>query len=129
MSAYNDRQNRGNRYAKVRTGVNLDGVARFLRNIYPTNTAANVAADTRIKARTVERWLAGAGGIGGAHYTALWLAYGPEFLVAATFETPAWLDRAAKDAELAALDLEIEAAMKRRDEAKRRRERACDEHA
>lgn len=116
MSALEQRQKRAVLSAKMRKGINLDGAANFLRKLYPSNTAANVSADTLISARTVERWLDGTGGISGSHYAVLWLVYGPDFLMAASHTTPAWLDKIAKAERRATIekkiaDLRAEAAL------------------
>lgn len=82
-----------------------DGVCAFLRALYPDKTAANVHADTGIRVKTVEKWLARVSAPGAAHLVVLVAVYGPEFLCAVTRNPPAWMTaagRAARRAEVAA---------------------------
>jgi hypothetical protein len=61
-------------------------VIAFLRQRYPSKTPPSVA-----------------------HYTRLWLTYGPEFLAATIERAPAWLDAAHRAEEAARLKAEIAA--------------------
>ena len=90
--------------------------ANFLRRLYPTQTAANVAADSGIPAGRISKWLIGASAPRIADTVALVVAYGPDFLSAVMLDPPSWLDRAVRaerqaklEAKIAALQAEREA--------------------
>ncbi|GBD48144.1 hypothetical protein [Methylopila sp. Yamaguchi] len=87
----------------------LDGerVCAFLRAIYPEKTAANVAADTGVPARTVEKWLERLSSPSWPHGLRLVAAYGPEFLCAVMDTPPAWLTEAGRAAARAQLEAQI----------------------
>jgi ubiquinone biosynthesis protein UbiJ len=84
-------------------------VIAFLRQRYPSKTPDHVAADTGVPAGTVQKWLDRGSAPSVAHYTRLWLAYGPEFLAATIERAPAWLDAAHRAEEAARLKAEIAA--------------------
>lgn len=82
--------------------------AKFLRALYPTATAANVAADSGIPAGRISKWLIGASGPRIDDTIALTLAYGPDFLSAVLPNAPAWLDRCVRAERQAKLEEEQE---------------------
>ena len=82
------------------------GCVGFLRRVHPIKTAAGVEADTRIPARTVERWLALEAAPKVPHFVRLVVAYGPSFLAVAVPHL-AWVERAAALAEHEAMGAEI----------------------
>ena len=84
-------------------------VCGFLRAIYPEKTAANVAADTGIAARTVEKWLERLSAPSWAHGLRLAAAYGPEFLCAVMDAPPTWLTEAGRAASRARIEAKIAA--------------------
>lgn len=71
-------------------------VCSFLRKTHPEKTAANVAADTGISVRTIEKWLERLSAPSWAHGVRLLATYGPEFMCAVMDAPPAWLDQAAR---------------------------------
>lgn len=89
-------------------------VCAFLREQHPAKTADNVSADTGIPYNTVKTWLDRASAPNAEGYTALWIAYGPDFLAALADREPAWLkeirrvqEAAHLKAEIAALELKL----------------------
>jgi hypothetical protein len=89
-------------------------VCAFLRQRHPVKTADNVAADTGIAFNTIKTWLDRASAPNAEGYTALWMAYGPDFLAALADREPAWLrdvrraqEAAQLKAEIAALELKL----------------------
>ncbi len=86
-------------------------VVAFLRARHPVKTADHVAARANIRLNTVKTWLQRGSAPDADGYTALWLAYGPEFLVAALglppSRLPAWLKKALRDQRAAELKAEI----------------------
>lgn len=85
-----------------------DGVCAFLRALYPDKTAANVHADTGIRTKTIEKWLALVSAPGAAHLVVLVTVYGPEFLSAVLPRRLAWLDDATREQERVKLRSDIE---------------------
>ncbi|RXF67558.1 hypothetical protein [Hansschlegelia zhihuaiae] len=85
-----------------------DGVCAFLRARYPDKTAANVHADTGIRVKTVEKWLAKVSAPGAAHLVVLVTVYGPEFLCAVTRDPPPWLTAAGRAARRAEVTAQID---------------------
>lgn len=84
-------------------------VCAFLREKHPVKTADNVAADTGIPFNTIKTWLDRASAPNAEGYTALWMAYGPDFLAALADREPAWLKDARRAQEAAHLKAEIAA--------------------
>ncbi|MGO4171589.1 hypothetical protein [Bosea sp. TAF32] len=66
----------------------------FIRNLYPSKTAENVAYDTGVGAETIKKWLDGTARPGWDGIWPLIFAYGPSFLKAVYPKAPAWLDEA-----------------------------------
>lgn len=97
-----------------RRGMNLEGVATFLRTLYPTSTAANVEADTDISARTVEGWLQLRIKPSADNVLDLTAAYGAPFLAAASPIRMSWLDDEAARANARRIDAEIEALQEKK---------------
>ena len=86
-------------------GVDMDRLSGALRARYPAKTAACVAADLGVPARSVEHWLSG----GAPHaliFAQMVLAYGPDFLCALCPRPPEWLQGARRAERLAALENE-----------------------
>jgi hypothetical protein len=84
-------------------------VCAFLRDRHPVKTADNVAADTGIPFNTIKTWLDRASAPNAEGYTALWMAYGPDFLAALADREPAWLQEVRRAQEAAQLKAEIAA--------------------
>lgn len=115
ISCGNDTQILRNRSREL--GVNMDRLAAFFRQKYPTATAANVARDLNVSLRTAEGWLSSTPS---APRSAVLLrgilVYGPEFLAVLLPEPPAWLSEAAQneaDARLRDQINALKAQMKR----------------
>lgn len=89
--------------------VDMGGLVRFLRARYPDKTAANVAADTRLPADTVKKWLALVAAPNGRAMLVLACVYGPEVLVALLRRPPGWLVHSARAAEQSRLEAELAA--------------------
>ena len=80
-------------------------IAAFLRSIHPLKTAGAVEADTRIPAKTVEKWLAGWSSPSGNTYHRLIEVYGPELFVFVNPDaSPASLQEAARVCRQARLE-------------------------
>ncbi|GJD92891.1 hypothetical protein [Methylobacterium iners] len=79
----------------------------FLRQVYPTKTAENVAADTGISANTIAKWLDRGSAPTSWAFLRLLTAYGPELACAVMTDPPAWLDRAAREEQARRLRCEI----------------------
>lgn len=92
-----------------RNGQSLgERVSAFLRRMHPTKTADNVAAETGIPVNTVKTWLQRGSAPDAEGYTALWIAYGPEFLEAlAGGRSPDWLVQTRRAHEALQLKAEI----------------------
>lgn len=84
-------------------------VCAFLRDRHPVKTADNVAADTGIPFNTIKTWLDRASAPNAEGYTALWMAYGPDFLAALADREPVWLRDVRRAQEAAQLKAEIAA--------------------
>jgi hypothetical protein len=84
-------------------------VCAFLRERHPVKTADNVSADTGIPFNTIKTWLERASAPNAEGYTALWMAYGPDFLAALADREPAWLQDVRRAQEAAQLKAEIAA--------------------
>lgn len=94
----------------------MDGLARFLRRLYPSATADRVAQDTGFSAGTVRNWLDGRNCLSLSHLLVLLSAYGPDVLLGLwPGQVPAWLDHQAIAAEEAALADMADALQARRD--------------
>ncbi|WP_156295605.1 hypothetical protein [Methylobacterium aquaticum] len=92
-------------------------IVAFLRSRHPFKTAEFAAAETNLKAETIQKILDRVSMPSGVTLIYLVGAYGPEFLAAAMGDrAPQWLTAAGQDAELARLDAEM-AALKARREA------------
>ncbi|MCV0429284.1 MAG: hypothetical protein K5905_27865 [Roseibium sp.] len=89
--------------------VNMDRLAAFFRDLYPTGTAAQVASDLSVSLRTAEGWL---GSNPSAPRAAVILTaitvYGPAFLVTLLPDTPDWLSEAAQNEEEARVRAQID---------------------
>lgn len=85
------------------------GMKRFLINIYPVKTAENVAADTGIASRTVQRWLSEEP-IAPNMPSLLCLAcvYGAPFLAESLTRCPQWLNDYVRLTRLSEIQSEIE---------------------
>lgn len=80
--------------------IDMDRLAGFFRDRYPTATAAAVAADLGVSLRTVEAWLGSNPREPKATQIikAIWI-YGPDFLAVLLPEPPQWLSEAAREEE------------------------------
>lgn len=78
----------------------------FLRGLYPSKTADNVAYDTGIPADTVRKWLERAAKPSWVAFSRLIFVYGPAFMVAVYPNAPKWLDEAHRREQQAALRAE-----------------------
>lgn len=88
--------------------IDADGMARFLRSIYPQKTAMHVAADTGLPVESIKNWLNGVSAPGFRATVTLALTYGPEFLTSMVKEKPRWLDRAAREHRQQELERKLE---------------------
>ncbi|KQP61084.1 transcriptional regulator [Methylobacterium sp. Leaf108] len=79
----------------------------FLRSLYPTKTADNVAVDTGISANTISKWLERGSAPASWAFLRLLEAYGPELACAVMADPPAWLDRAAREQKRERLEAQI----------------------
>ncbi len=87
-----------------------DRVAAFLRSRHPTKTADNAAAETGIPLNTIKTWLRRGSAPDAEGYTALWIAYGPDFLDGmAGGRSPQWLVKLRRDEDATRLKAEIAA--------------------
>lgn len=95
--------------------VDLDGLAAFLREAHPHDTAVNVAADIAVSVRTVERWLASDRAVAPRldHFFSLIAAYGPNVLAAAYPAALGWLEDAKRRQESVELHQRIAEAKAR----------------
>lgn len=84
-----------------------EGAGAFLRRLHPVKTAANVAAETGVPAKTVEKWLGGETQPGLTAFVRLVVAYGPAFLEAALRPPPDWISESARAAQITRLEAEI----------------------
>ena len=98
-----------------RNGISLgERVSAFLRRMHPTQTADNVAAEAGIPVNTIKTWLQRGSAPDAEGYTALWIAYGPEFLEAlADSRSPDWLKQIRRAHEALQLKAEIAALEKK----------------
>lgn len=94
-------------------------VSAYLRRLYPERTAANVAADTGIKAPTVAKWLEQESAPNGIAMLVLVAIYGPDFLGAVMPKAPAWLDETQRLSEAGALAAELDKIQARLDAVRR----------
>lgn len=104
--------------ARTSSNCQANAAARasnFLRRLYPTQTAANVSADSGIPATRISKWLIGASGPRIDDTVLLTTVYGPDFLHAVLPNAPAWLDRAVRAERAAKLDQKINALRNERD--------------
>lgn len=72
-------------------------LAAFLAGLYPTKTADNVAADTRISVNTVSKWLERGSAPSAWALLRLLDAYGAEFMCAVMESPPGWAVLAARE--------------------------------
>lgn len=73
-------------------------------------TADNVAAETGIPVNTIKTWLQRGSAPDAEGYTALWIAYGPDFLdVIAAGRSPEWLTQVRRANEARQLKAQIAA--------------------
>lgn len=103
-----------------RSGFNTTNVGeracRFLRRLYPTRTAENIAADLAawgVRTSTIAKMLERMTAPSAVMSAALICTYGPDYLAAILPACPDWLDKAKRDARTAQLETEI--AEKRRE--------------
>lgn len=89
------------------SAARLDRVCAFLRSVYPSKTADQVAADTGIAAGTVRKWLEAKASPSGAAVVLLTAVYGPEFVCAVMDQPPAWLHENARRAERARIEAQM----------------------
>ncbi len=94
-----------------RDGLSLgERVSAFLRRLHPIKTADNVAVETGIPVNTIKTWLQRGSAPDAEGYTALWVAYGPDFLAAAAANrSPEWLAQARRAQEAKHLKAQISA--------------------
>lgn len=94
-----------------RDGLSLgERVSMFLRRMHPLKTADNVAAETGIPVNTIKTWLQRGSAPDAEGYTALWVAYGPDFLAAAAANrSPEWLSHVRQTQEAKQLKAQISA--------------------
>lgn len=94
-----------------RNGPSLgERVSAFLRRRHPMKTADNVAAETGIPVNTIKTWLQRGSAPDAEGYTALWIAYGPDFLdVIAAGRSPEWLTQVRRANEARQLKAQIAA--------------------
>lgn len=94
-----------------RNGLSLgERVSAFLRRRHPSKTADNVAAETGIPVNTIKTWLQRGSAPDAEGYTALWIAYGPDFLdVIAAGRSPEWLTQVRRANEARQLKAQIAA--------------------
>lgn len=71
-----------------------DHAIEFLRRIYPTKTADNVAADISVSPDTISKMIERGATPSAATFCRLIFAYGPAFLAAVYPKAPQWLDEA-----------------------------------
>lgn len=89
--------------------ADADGLATFLRAIYPHDTAANVAADLHVTTRTVANWLGGDASPRLTHFIRMIDCYGPSAIAAAYPSAPAWVSDAVRAERMAQLEAELAA--------------------
>lgn len=87
--------------------ADAEGLASFLRAIYPHDTAANVAADLAVTTRTVANWLGGSAAPRLTHFIRMIDCYGPSAIAAAFPAAPPWLDDAVRAVRMAELEAEL----------------------
>lgn len=98
------------------SGPNLaDRITAFLRKVHPTKSADNVAADTGLSVNTVRKWFSREATPNAYAVMLLIGAYGPELLCAALTNPPAWLDKAARERDIAEYDAKIAALQQARE--------------
>jgi len=84
-----------------------ESLVAFLVGLYPTKTADNVGADTRISPNTVAKWLERGSAPSAWAMLRLLDAYGAEFLCAVMKKPPAWAVRAAREQQRERLKAQI----------------------
>jgi len=82
-------------------------LAAFLMGLYPTKTAENVGADTRISPNTVAKWLERGSAPSAWAMLRLLDAYGAELLCAVMKKPPAWAVGAAREQQRERLRAQI----------------------
>jgi len=85
-------------------GIDPQSWGRVLRARRPVKTARCVAADCRVPAKTVEKWLSGEVSPSSGALIRLILAYGPGLLADLIPTGPSWISRAALDEQQAVLE-------------------------
>jgi hypothetical protein len=83
-------------------------VSAYLRRLYPSRTADQVAADTGIKTATVAKWLERESVPNGVAMLLLLTAYGPDFMGAVLPRAPAWLKAERRAADVSDVLAELE---------------------
>jgi len=78
----------------------------FLRRLYPTKTAENVAADIGGSPETIQKMMDRCSTPSTILFSRMIFAYGPAFLIAVYPKAPKWLDDAHRRERLAALEAE-----------------------
>lgn len=79
-------------------------IIAFLRRLYPTKTADNVAADLGCSPETIQKMMDRVSTPNVLTFGRMILAYGPAFMVAVYPNAPKWLDDAHRRERLAALE-------------------------
>lgn len=89
-----------------RSLVRLDRTCAYLRELYPHDTAKQVAADTggMVGFETIRKWLAGKATPSGAAVVVLSAVYGPAFLLAVMDGPTDWMTEAGRAQARAQLD-------------------------
>lgn len=89
--------------------VDMDGLARFLKDRHPDKTAVHTADAVGVPEATVKKWLLKLARPNGLGVLRLACAYGPEVLVAMLPAAPNWLRFAAREAEQARMEARMAA--------------------
>ena len=87
--------------------IDFRGLAVFLRRLYPSKTAARVAADTGLPADSIKKWLSLEVQPNGRAMLVLVCVYGADLILASVKDAPDWCNRDARRARRAKLLAEI----------------------
>ncbi|MFK8250206.1 hypothetical protein [Ancylobacter terrae] len=89
--------------------LHVDALAlgAFLRRRHPSDTAKQVATETGVPSRTVQKWLIEGAAPTFAHAMRLVAAYGPALIVACVSPCPGWAAAAARDERRRAIEAEM----------------------
>lgn len=91
-----DSGNKRHEFGKLSPAEITTRVMHFLRRLYPSRTACEVAADTGLPEKTIRKWLDLENAPSGAAFCTLTLVYGPDFLEAVLPNSPDWVSSAAR---------------------------------